>query len=40
MNNNDDSEILKELAHSILRDTNSLDTNVSQLVDENFWDLC
>ena len=36
----DDSEILKKLAHSILKDTTSLDSNTSQLVGKNFWDLC
>lgn len=34
------SETLKKLAHSILKDTTTLDSDISQLVDKNFWDLC
>ena len=38
MNNNDnDLEILENIALSILRDTKSLIPEVSQLVDEYFW---
>lgn len=39
MNNNDDLEILTKMVHSLLKDTKSLDFDVSQLVDEHFWDL-
>ena len=39
MNNNDDLEILTKMVHSLLKDTKSLDSDVSQLVDEHFWDL-
>lgn len=40
MNNNDnDLEILENIALSILKDTKSLIPEVSQLVDEHFWDL-
>ena len=38
MNNNDnDLEILQNIALSILKDTKSLIPEVSQLVDEYFW---
>ncbi len=38
MNNNDnDLEILENIALSILKDTKSLIPEVSQLVDEYFW---
>ena len=38
MNNNDnDLEILENIAISILKDTKSLIPEVSQLVDEYFW---
>lgn len=38
MNNNDnDLEILENIALSILKDTRSLIPEVSQLVDEYFW---
>lgn len=38
MNNNDnDLEILENIALSILKDTKSLIPKVSQLVDEYFW---
>lgn len=38
MNNNDnDLEILENIALSILKDTKSLISEVSQLVDEYFW---
>ena len=36
-NNNNDLEILENIALSILRDTKSLIPEVSQLVDEYFW---
>ena len=40
MNNKDnDSEILEKFTHSILKDMKRLESNISQLVDENFWDL-
>lgn len=39
MNSDNDSETLKKFANSILKDIKSLDFNVSQLVDKNFWDL-
>ena len=40
MNNKDnDSEILYKFIHSILKDMKSLESNISQLVDEHFWDL-
>jgi len=29
----------EKLAHSVLKDTKSLDSDASQLVDEHFWDL-
>ena len=34
-----DSEILYKFIHSILKDMNSLESNISQLVDKHFWDL-
>lgn len=38
MNNNDNNlEILENIALSILKDTKSLIPEVSQLVDEYFW---
>lgn len=38
MNNNDnDLEILENIALSILKDTKSLIPEISQLVDEYFW---
>ena len=38
MNKNDnDSEVLED--HSLLKNTKSLDSDISQLVDEHFWDL-
>ena len=38
MNNNDnDLEILENIALSILKDTKNLISEVSQLVDEYFW---
>ena len=38
MNNNDnDLEILENIALSIIKDTKSLIPEVSQLVDEYFW---
>nr|DAQ82773.1 MAG TPA: hypothetical protein [Caudoviricetes sp.] len=40
MSNNDkDSEILCNFAHSMLKGMKSLESNISQLVDEHFWDL-
>lgn len=40
MSNNDkDSEILYNFANSMLKDMKSLESNISQLVDEHFWDL-
>lgn len=40
MSNNDKySEILYNFAHSILKDIKSLESKISQLVDEHFWDL-
>lgn len=36
-NNNNDLEILENIALSILKDTKSLIPEVSQLVDEYFW---
>lgn len=40
MNNNDnDSEVLEKFTHSILKDMKSLVPDMSQLVDEYFWDL-
>ena len=40
MSNNDkDSEILYNLAHSMLKGMKSLESKISQLVDEHFWDL-
>ena len=40
MSNNDkDSEILYNFAHSMLKDMKSLKSNISKLVDEHFWDL-
>lgn len=37
MNNNDNSEILTKFIYSVLKDIKSLDTDISQLVDEYFW---
>ena len=37
--NNDDSEILDKFARSLLKETKSLDSDISQLVDKHFWDL-
>lgn len=34
-----DYEILYKFIHSILKDMKSLESNISQLVDEHFWDL-
>lgn len=39
MNNNDDSKILTKSVYSVLKDMKSLDSDISQLVDEYFWDL-
>lgn len=39
MNNNDDSEILTKFIYSVLKDIKSLDTDISQLVDEYLWNL-
>ena len=40
MSNNDkDSEILYNFAHSMLKGMKSLESKISQLVDEHFWDL-
>ena len=40
MSNNDkDSEILYNFAHSMLKGMKNLESNISQLVDEHFWDL-
>ena len=39
MNNNDDSEILTKSVYSVLKDMKSLDSDISHLVDEYFWDL-
>lgn len=40
MNNKDnDSEVLEKFTHSILKDMKSLVPDMSQLVDEHFWDL-
>ena len=36
-NNNNDLEILENIALSILKDTKNLIPEVSQLVDEYFW---
>lgn len=30
---------LEKFTHSILKDMKSLESNISQLVDEHFWDL-
>ena len=39
MSNNDkDSEILYNFVHSIQKGMKSLESNISQLVDEHFWD--
>lgn len=32
-------EVLEKFAHSILKDMKSLESDISQLVDKNFWDL-
>lgn len=37
--NHDDSEILNKFAESMLSGMKSLDSDISQWVDENFWDL-
>ena len=34
-----DSEILTKSVYSVLKDIKSLDSDISQLVDEYFWDL-
>ena len=34
-----DSEILYKFIHSILKDIKSLESYISKLVDEHFWDL-
>ena len=40
MSNNDkDSEILYHFAHSMMKGIKSLESNISKLVDKNFWDL-
>ena len=40
MSNNDkDSEILYNFAHSMLKGMKNLESNISQLVDKHFWDL-
>ena len=40
MNNKDnDSEVLEKFTNSILKDMKSLESNISKLVDEHFWDL-
>lgn len=38
-NNDNDLEVLEKFAHSILKDMKSLESDISQLVDEHFWDL-
>ena len=34
-----DSEILTKSVYSVLKDMKSLESNISKLVDEHFWDL-
>ena len=36
---NNNTEILEEFIYSILKDTKSLESDISQLVDEYFWHL-
>lgn len=38
-NNDNDLEVLEKFAHSILKDMKSLESDISQLVDEHFWNL-
>lgn len=40
MNNVDnDLEVLENFTHSIIKNTKSLESDISQLVDKHFWDL-
>lgn len=39
MDNNNNIEVLEEFIYSILKDMKSLESDISQLVDEYFWSL-
>lgn len=39
MDNNNNTEVLEEFIYSILKDTKSLESYISQLVDGYFWHL-
>lgn len=39
MNNDNNIEVLEEFIYSILKDTKSLESDISQLVDKYFWHL-
>lgn len=39
MDNNNNTKVLEEFIYSILKDTKSLESDISQLVNEYFWHL-